>query len=154
MSDIFLRLLVETDLPAVLAIEKASFLAPWSRASFVHELHNPHSQLTAAEQDGQVIGYLCCWYVVDEIHILDIAVHPAHRRKGVGAQLLRHAMTEGRRRGACSANLEVRRSNLAAIALYEQFGFQSVTVRARYYSDGEDALVMVCSWTEDAASGE
>lgn len=154
MGNTFLRPLVEADLPAVLAIEEASFLAPWSRASFVHELHNSHSRLTAAEQDGHVIGYLCCWYVVDEIHILDIAVHPAHRRHGVGARLLGHAMTEGKRQGACSANLEVRKSNLAAIALYERFGFQSVTVRARYYSDGEDALVMVCSWADAAAHGE
>lgn len=154
MNEIFLRPLVEADLPAVLAIEEASFPSPWSHASFVHEFHNPHAQLIVAEQERQVIGYLCCWYVVDEIHILDVAVHPTHRQHGVGARLLRHIMAEGRRRGSRSANLEVRKSNRAAIALYEKFGFQSVAVRARYYSDGEDALLMVCSWAEDAARSD
>lgn len=154
MSEILFRPLVEGDLPTVLAIEEASFSSPWSRASFVHELKNPHSCLTVAEQDGDVIGYLCCWYIADEIQILDVAVHPEYRRKGIGEQLLHHALTAGRMRNALSANLEVRRSNVAAIALYEKFGFREVAVRRRYYRDGEDALLMVCSWLSEEKEPE
>jgi [ribosomal protein S18]-alanine N-acetyltransferase len=154
MSEILFRPLIEIDLPAVLAIEEASFPSPWSHAAFLHELNNPHSCLTVAEQDGTVIGYLCCWYVADEIQILDVAVHPEHRRKGVGERLLHHALTTGRMRDASSANLEVRRSNVAAIALYEKFGFREVAIRRGYYRDGEDALLMVCSWLSGAKTPE
>jgi ribosomal-protein-alanine N-acetyltransferase len=143
MTEIFLRALVEGDLPTVLAIEETSFLSPWTRTSFLHELHSPHSQLTAAEQEGKVIGYMCCWYVADEVHILNIAVCPESRRQGVGERLLRHALVVGQQKGAQSANLEVRRSNLSAIALYEKFGFRQVAVRRGYYTNGEDALLMV-----------
>jgi ribosomal-protein-alanine N-acetyltransferase len=148
MSKIILRPLVEGDLDAVLAIEELSFPSPWARASFVHELQSSHSQLTVAEQQGQVVGYVCCWYVADEVHILDIAVHPACRRQGVGERLLRHALVHGQQRGALSANLEVRHNNLSAIALYQKFGFCEVGVRQRYYANGEDALVMVCCFTD------
>jgi ribosomal-protein-alanine N-acetyltransferase len=152
MTEIFLRALVEEDLPAVLAIEETSFLSPWTRASFLHELHSPHSQLTVAERHGEVIGYLCCWYVADEVHILDIAVHPHSRRQGVGECLLRRALVIGQQKGAQSATLEVRRSNLPAIALYEKFGFRQVAVRRGYYTNGEDALLMVCHFSSEEKS--
>lgn len=144
MKETLLRPLAEDDLPAVLAIEEASFLSPWTRAAFLHELHSPHSQITVAERDGQIIGYLCCWYVADEVHILDIAVESASRQQGVGERLLRHALLVGQRQGAQSANLEVRWSNLPARALYKKFGFSEVAVRRRYYANGEDALLMLC----------
>lgn len=147
MTEILLRSLLEKDLPAVLAIEESSFLSPWTQASFLHELHSPHSQLMVAEQQGEVIGYVCCWYVADEVHILDIAVHPQSRRQGAGERLLQHALVVGQQKGAQSANLEVRRSNLPAIALYEKFGFRQVAVRRGYYTDGEDALLMVCQFS-------
>lgn len=148
MDAITFRPLAEADLSDVLVIEHLSFPSPWSRASFVHELRSPHSRLTAAEKQGRVVGYLCCWQVADEVHILDIAVHPEQRRQGIGEQLLRRALTEGREQGAQSANLEVRRSNKSAIALYETFGFRTVAIRRRYYDNGEDALLMVCSFAE------
>jgi len=145
LTDIQLRPLVEADLPAVLAIEETSFISPWTRASFLNELRSSHSQLTVAERQGKIVGYLCCWYVADEVHILNVAVHSDSRRQGVGEHLLEHALIIGRQHAARSANLEVRRSNIAAIALYEKFGFSEVAVRRRYYSDGEDALLMICA---------
>jgi [ribosomal protein S18]-alanine N-acetyltransferase len=151
-TEIFLRALVEEDLPIVLAIEEISFLSPWTRTSFLHELHSPHSQLTVAEREGKVIGYMCCWYVADEVHLLDIAVHPASRRRGVSEHLLRHALVVGQQKGAHSANLEVRRSNLPAIALYRKFGFRQVAVRRGYYTNGEDALLMVCHFSTEEKS--
>ena len=144
VADIQLRPLLEADLPAVLAIEEASFSSPWTQTSFLHELHSPHSQLTVAERQEKIVGYLCCWYVADEVHILDVAVHPEARRQGIGEHLLGHALANGRQKAARSANLEVRRSNLPARALYEKFGFSEIAVRRRYYSDGEDALLMIC----------
>jgi ribosomal-protein-alanine N-acetyltransferase len=143
LQGVSLRPLVEADLSAILDIEQVSFPAPWTRAAFLHELHSPHSRLLAAEWQGQVIGYLCCWLVADEVHILDIAVHPDQRRHGVGKLLLDHALAEARRSGARSANLEVPRSNLPAITLYRGCGFHEVAVRRQYYANGEDALLMV-----------
>lgn len=148
-ADILLRPLSEADLCAVLAIEEASFSSPWTRASFLNELRSAHSQLTVAEWQGKIVGYLCCWYVADEVHILDIAVHPDARRQGIGKRLLCHAFAIGRQKAARSASLEVRRSNLPARALYEKFRFSEVAVRRRYYSDGEDALLMICSLSQN-----
>jgi ribosomal-protein-alanine N-acetyltransferase len=148
LNEIILRPLVEEDLAAVLAIEETAFASPWTRASFLQELQSSHSHLTVAERQGQVIGYVCCWHVADEVQILDIAVHPVCRRQGVGECLLRHALASGQHHGALSANLEVRCSNLAAIALYKKLGFCEAGVRPRYYADGEDALVMICRFPE------
>ena len=144
MNDIILRPLAEADLPAVLMIEESSFSSPWTRAGFVHELQNPHSYSTIAERAGEVLGYLCSWHVADEVQILNIAVQTNSRRQGVAERLLRHVLEAGQRRGAQSANLEVRRGNLPARQLYEKFGFREVAVRRGYYADGEDALLMVC----------
>jgi ribosomal-protein-alanine N-acetyltransferase len=154
MNEVILRPLVEEDLAAVLTIEETAFSSPWTRASFMQELHSAHSLLTVAERQGQVIGYVCCWYVADEVQILDIAVHPVCRRQGVGKRLLHHALASGQQRGALSANLEVRRSNLSAIALYKKLGFCEAGVRPRYYADGEDALVMICRFTKHSSLQE
>jgi len=144
VKKMLLRALVEEDLPAVLAIEKTSSPLPWTRAAFLHELGSPHSQLIVAERQGAILGYICSWHVADEVQILAIAVHPEARRQGIGERLVHHVLSIGQRKGAQSANLEVRRSNLPAIALYQKFGFREVAVRRRYYADGEDALLMVC----------
>ena len=77
------------------------------------------------------------------MQILNIAVHASYRRQGVAELLLHHALEVGQQRGAQSANLEVRRSNLPALQLYKKFGFREVAVRRGYYADGEDALLMV-----------
>ncbi|MBI3757291.1 MAG: ribosomal protein S18-alanine N-acetyltransferase [Deltaproteobacteria bacterium] len=143
MNEVVLRPLAEADLPVVLMIEGSSFSSPWTQAAFVHELQSPHSCLTIAERAGAVLGYLCCWYVADEVQILNVAVHPNYRRQGVAERLLRYALDIGQQNGAQSANLEVRRSNLPAIQLYKKFGFREAAVRRGYYADGEDALSMV-----------
>jgi ribosomal-protein-alanine N-acetyltransferase len=143
-GEISVRPLVETDLSTVLLIAQHSFAFPWSRASFLHELYNPCGRLLGAEWRGQVIGYLCFWLVADELHILNIATHPNHRRRGIGKLLLQAALADARQRGVRSASLEVRSSNLPAILLYQSLGFREVTVRRQYYENGEDALLMVC----------
>jgi ribosomal-protein-alanine N-acetyltransferase len=140
------------DLDAIDEIERHSFARPWPREAFAAELTRELARLDVA-RGPQVIGFCNSWVVPDphgggEVHILAIATHPDHRRAGVGAALLGHALAQGRARGCRLATLEVRRGNAPAIALYERAGFRTVHVRARYYQDnGEDALVMVSEWS-------
>jgi ribosomal-protein-alanine N-acetyltransferase len=130
-----------TDLPEVIAIERRSFPSPWSLAMFVLELSKPSSISLAALQDDQIVGYVICARYDEAFHIMDIAVDPEHRREGVASALLDGVLE----RAGEDANytLEVRVSNLGAVALYERYGFQAVGTRPRYYADnGEDAIIM------------
>jgi ribosomal-protein-alanine N-acetyltransferase len=132
------------DLPEVLAIEEQAFADPWTQAHFEGELKNRHGHidLLRAEQ-GELLGYIVYWTVVDEAQILDVAVATTHTRQGYGRALVEHALDTARRLGCRSALLEVGRSNRAAITLYEALGFQPTTVRKGYYAhNGEDALLM------------
>jgi ribosomal-protein-alanine N-acetyltransferase len=133
------------DLDQVLEIERGSYPTPWSRALFVQELHIPFSRIVVVRPlggTGAIVGYLCRWLVADEVHILNLAVHPDHRRAGIGAALMREALREARERGAGTVTLEVRHSNTWARRLYAAFGFEDVGVRRNYYGRGEDALIM------------
>jgi ribosomal-protein-alanine N-acetyltransferase len=132
------------DLDEVLDIERASFSMPWSRGAFLYEMQqNRVARCWVMREDGRVIGYLCLWEIADELHITNIAVHPAHRRQGVGRLLLRGVLEDARERRLRLVVLEVRPSNTEARTLYEGFGFRVIGLRRGYYYDtGEDALVM------------
>ena len=135
------RRLVYSDLPRVLGIERRAFPTPWSLAMFVLELSKPSGICLAAVQPPALVGYLICARYDEAYHLMNIAVDPDRRRQGIARTLL-EAMLE---RGGHDANytLEVRVSNLGAIALYEQYGFRNVGTRRRYYADnGEDAIIM------------
>ena len=136
--------MVLADLDSVLAIERASFPTPWSRGAFVYELRqNRVARCWVARASGEVVGYLCLWEVASEIHITNLAVHPAWRCRGVARTLLGAILEDARRRRLAVALLEVRPTNQEARALYESFGFRMVGRRKGYYPDtGEDALVM------------
>ncbi|MCS6926689.1 MAG: ribosomal protein S18-alanine N-acetyltransferase [Candidatus Binatia bacterium] len=136
------------DLSAVLSIEQASSPCPWKAEFFLSELHKPYARVFIAELQGEVIGYLCCWFVVDEVQILNLAVHPSYRRHGVAKALLQAVLTAARGAGMRYLSLEVRRGNRPARALYHQFHFRQVAVRPRYYADGEDALLLVCDLSQ------
>jgi ribosomal-protein-alanine N-acetyltransferase len=146
-----IRAMSEKDLSAVTEIERASFSSPWSERAFVEEFDNPLSHfwiLVRADRAGSegVVGYICVWVFHDEIHVMNLATHPSHRRKGVARRLLNHAMAHSSRQGALNVVLEVRTSNHAAQQLYRAFGFRVVGRRSNYYKDtGEDALVMMKS---------
>ena len=134
-----------TDLDHVMEIERLSFRTPWSRQVFVEELDREwaHVDVVRARGGGPVLGFINYWLVRDEIHILNVAAHADHRRRGVATQLLAHALGFARRQQCRYATLEVRRSNVAATELYTKFGFRAVAVRPRYYAeDNEDAIVM------------
>jgi ribosomal-protein-alanine N-acetyltransferase len=131
-------------LPEVQAIEKASFTSPWPPHAYRAELEtNRLAHYLVATVGERVIAYGGIWLMVDEAHITTFAVHPAWRRRSIGAVLLLALLDVAVDRQAREATLEVRLSNLAARKLYEKFGFRPVGVRPRYYSDdGEDALIM------------
>ena len=136
-----IRRLTYTDLPEVVAIERSAFLAPWSLAMFVLELSRPAGICLSAVCEDAVAGYLVCSRQADVWHLMNVAVAPERRRRGIGRTLL-GAMLE-RLPPRAQVTLEVRRTNAAAIAMYDAYGFRPAGVRPRYYQDnGEDALIM------------
>ncbi len=143
------------DLEEVLSIERASFTMPWSRGAFLYEIEqNRVARCYVVRDDGRLVGYICVWEVADEIHVTNIAVHPTARRRGIGRTLLGTVLDDARKRALRLVVLEVRPSNVEALALYESFGFQVVGRRRGYYYDtGEDALVMEASLAGNLKSG-
>jgi ribosomal-protein-alanine N-acetyltransferase len=135
------------DVDQVLAIEHASFTMPWSRNLFLSEFRSPTiSTLIVALADSPVrtvIGFTVFWIVADEMHILNLAVSPEFRRKGIARKLVLAALKRAHEKGARRAFLEVRMSNAAAQKLYSNLGFAGTGVRRDYYdSPIEDAVVM------------
>jgi ribosomal-protein-alanine N-acetyltransferase len=143
------------DLDAVLAIEEASFTRPWTRDMYLAELQNEGVSFCYLAKDAGlgVLGFCSFWRVLDEMHINNLAVHPARRQEGIGTALLIFVMKEGARLGARRASLEVRRSNEVARHMYERLGFLPAGVRRAYYTNPvEDALVLWCEKLDEAAA--
>jgi ribosomal-protein-alanine N-acetyltransferase len=136
-----IRRLAYADLPQVVAIERRAFATPWSLAMFVLELSKPSGVCLAAEVETELVGYLVCSRYDAIWHVMNVAVDPDRRRRGIASAMIA-ALLERVGHDA-PVTLEVRRSNTGAIALYERFGFRSAGVRRRYYADnGEDAVIM------------
>ena len=134
--------LTYADLPQVIAIERRAFPTPWSLAMFVLELSKPSGICLAARRGGRMCGYTVCSRYDTVWHIMNVAVDPDERRTGVATALL-EALLERVGDKRARYTLEVRQSNLAAIELYQRFGFRTAGLRRRYYQDnGEDALIM------------
>jgi ribosomal-protein-alanine N-acetyltransferase len=159
-SQLEVRALSYTDLPAVLGIERRVFPTPWSLAMFVLELSKQTGICLAAVErgedaeaprppgdgervsDGRLVGYLICSRYDTVWHIMNIAVDVKRQRQGLASRLLGELYARVGDEGA-RFTLEVRRSNAVAIHLYEREGFRAAGMRRRYYQDnGEDALVM------------
>lgn len=141
-----MRRMVAADLPPVMEVEKRAFKSPWSEDLIRRELTHEWSTILLAEEPGEkrVLGFVIFWVVHDEIHILNVAVDPAYRRKGIARALLDEMFRRAREAGLALATLEVRISNDPAIRLYEGLGFRRVGIRKGYYVDeDEDAVVMV-----------
>jgi ribosomal-protein-alanine N-acetyltransferase len=147
MTTIELRHLVLDDLEEIDEIERRAYPTPWSRSMFAGELSKPTSIcLGAFEADGEagtLVGYLVVSRYVDAWHVMNVAVDPPHRGRGVATMLLERLFeltVDDARRGY---TLEVRVSNATAIGLYERLGFTSRGLRRGYYTDNrEDALIM------------
>jgi ribosomal-protein-alanine N-acetyltransferase len=170
--DCALEPMAVADVEEVLAIERASFRFPWSERAFLSELTLPYAVWRVARMPtgsgqpsavaspsgrraaswhlvrkpprGPLVGYAGLQVILDEGHIMDVAVHPDFRRLGIGELLLLDLYDQVRPRGVLRLTLEVRASNMVAQNLYRKYGFSVEGRRPRYYGDGEDALIM---WT-------
>jgi len=131
------------DVPEVLSIERASFTTPWSGTLFMNEIYKPLSVAKVMRSGENIVGYICADQVLDEGHILNVTVHPEHRRRGMAAHMVAHVIGLLAGRACKTIFLEVRISNEAALRMYEKSGFSMITVRKRYYTaPEEDAVIM------------
>jgi [ribosomal protein S18]-alanine N-acetyltransferase len=133
------------DLPSVMELERVAFSNPWSTDMVRRELTQDWSMVLVIEEEaGALLGFVIFWLVHDEVHILNVAIDPVQRRRGLGRQVMLAALSHGRSHKCRLATLEVRRSNVAATRLYESLGFRAVGLRPNYYADNhEDAVVMI-----------
>jgi [ribosomal protein S18]-alanine N-acetyltransferase len=182
LSPYYLRPMTVADLPQIAAIEAESFPSAWPSSAYKRELerNNLARYLVAVRRDAPapeerglrrvvsavrsrlggetqppaeyVAGFIGVWFMVDETHIVTVAVRESERRKGIGEMLLLAAFDLSREKEVPALTLECRVSNTAAQALYEKYGFQRLGIRKRYYTDNnEDALIMTTPSIEDAA---
>ena len=154
MTTLELRALGLSDLRAIETIERRSYPTPWSRSMFAGELAKPSSiclgAFEAEGEDGALVGYLIVSRYVDAWHVMNVAVDPEHRGRGVGTMLLERLFDLTADDAHRGYTLEVRVTNVKAIDLYERLGFRSGGLRRGYYTDNrEDALIM---WKDPVAS--
>ncbi len=150
------RALAGESLDEVVGLQHQSFTSPWSADAIGWELRETDvARLYVLEEEARgaarLLAYCACWVIFDELHINSLAVAPDARRRGHARRLLESVFQDVVPQGVTAATLEVRRSNTAALALYERLGFQVEGVRANYYqSPREDALVL---WNRTLSSG-
>lgn len=138
-----IRPMRKEDIFQVSQIEKLSFPTPWSCGIFSSELDKKNLTFYyVMEYQDEVIAYTGYWKLANEAHLVNLAVYPAFRRKGLGSKLLKYVLEKAQNQGLDTITLEVRRFNLAAQKFYERFDFKKVAIRPGYYVEtGEDALV-------------
>lgn len=149
-SGIIIEPATAADVDEIVRIEEACFSAPWTRKMLEAELvGNQFSSFLVAKQadhasnDIRLLGYVCFWVVFEELRIMNVAVAPSARRRGIARQLIVRALESGREKSAAKGLLEVRASNTAARRLYGALGFRETSVRTRYYTNPiEDAILM------------
>lgn len=142
--DVSVRSAEPNDVEPIAAIERVSFSDPWTKRSFVELFDRPDVVFLAAVCAGDVVGYAVCYYAADEGELANVAVSAAHRRQGVGAQLVEAVRQRVSLLGVRHVWLEVRASNVGAAAMYRAVGFRDVGLRKRYYDKPvEDAIVMM-----------
>ena len=139
---VHVRQMTEDDIDAVMAIEVASYPAPWKYEHFNDEIAARYSWPFVAVEEGNVVGYICLMSLFEEAQILNVAVSPNQKGRGIARMLLEHAFNFAVGKGAETVSLEVRASNVAAISLYEKLGFIRVGIRSGYYEAVDDAILM------------
>ena len=132
----------------VAELEKLCFSLPWSVTAIAGEVENPLALWLVAEENNKVVGYIGSQSVMGEADMMNLAVAPEYRRKGIAEKLVMELVESLRQRQVSSLTLEVRASNAPAIALYEKLGFTQVGRRPGYYrSPREDALILRKEWS-------
>jgi len=145
-NELVISKMKEEHIEKVLEIEKRSFITPWTKKMINETLSSTISTNFVIEENNLLLGYIMLYSVLDEAHILNIAVNPDYRRRGCASQLVRHVTEYCGKKGISDFYLEVRDSNTKAINLYGMFGFKVIGKRKGYYTDThEDALVMQLS---------
>jgi [ribosomal protein S18]-alanine N-acetyltransferase len=140
-----LRRMETRDLPSAMEIDALSLPRPWSAAIWRGELSSPYGLYLVIEDRGEVFGHIGVRHVLGELHITTIAVRPEYRRRGHARALIGAALAAYP--NASHVHLEVRPTNVEAIALYEALGFSETGRRPRYYGD-EDAVLMTLDLDE------
>ena len=123
----------DKDIPAVVEIEGLSFKFPKPEAIFREDEH----KYLVAKDENKIVGYIGIEKILDETHIINMAIHPDYRGKGIGKRLMQHVLND-----EDVFFLEVRISNESAKNVYQKYGFKVIDTRKAYYADGEDAFVM------------
>lgn len=141
------RLAVLTDIPALVAIEQAQpRCAQWGQTGWQTELAEKSARVWCAQAENRVIGFVALRFAADIGEILNVGVAPAFARRGIGTELVNHALIWVREHGGKQLTLEVGACNNSAVALYQKVGFKQVGVRKKFYIGNEDALIMGCTW--------
>lgn len=158
MAEPFVRPIREEDVPQIHAIEQACFPMPWSEDSILHDIRENvvARWLVLDGGEGQILAYAGMWFVLDEAHVCNVAVHPDWRGRGYGRRIFEALIALAQENSMAMMTLEVRRSNAVAQALYHGCGFLDVGYRKRYYEDNrEDALIMYREFScENAPDGD
>ena len=143
-SQITLRPAAPADIGQIHALELSCSQNPWSLAGMERELSSPNSLfwVLADAAKNRLAAFACSTTIHDELQILEVAVHPEYRARGLGYMLITRVLKETAAKNIARVILEVRVSNIPAIKLYEKCGFSKDGVRKRYYQDGEDAVLM------------
>lgn len=141
-SQVQLQRLVAEDLPACLSLDLQALGGLWSEEQWQRELMEPNRPVVGLlDERGALLAMASAWLVLDELHITAVAVHPDHRRLGLGRLVLEGLLSLALQAGAARATLEVAKTNGAARALYAALGFKEIAIRRDYYRNGDDALI-------------
>lgn len=147
-----IRFMQKEDIEEVYKINKENFTSDaWELKAFERELELDYSYPFVLEKEGKIIGYIILWQVYDEANLMTFAVKKEYQGQGYGKELLKSAIEYFRGR-VKRISLDVRRSNIKAIRLYQSLGFKIEGLRPKYYSDGEDALQMMLELEEEDAT--
>lgn len=142
-DNMIIRSMTMDDVDAVYMVEKDCFVDPWSKESIKKELKNNLARYLVAQLDNRIVGYVGVWFVVDEGHITNVAVHSDYRGKKIGDKLVKEMVELCKGNNIVAMTLEVRSSNTVAQNLYRKYGFKMGGIRKEYYSDNkEDAIIM------------
>ena len=143
------------DIAAVAAVETQVFPDPWPMHLYAQEVRQPlRFQRVVFNADGYLAAYLFACWQADELHVLKVATHPMYQGNGIATMLLAETAWEARRGNGRGIILEVRPSNHRAVLLYRHLGYHVIGRRPRYYSDGEDALVMFLAVAPSGVPGD
>jgi ribosomal-protein-alanine N-acetyltransferase len=144
-APVSIRPATRVDLDFIMDIEHKCFPSPWSRQTLLEELEGKTwSHVNVAELRDTIAGYIVYWIVLNEVHLLNLAVHPNWRRIGIASALIHHLVHTAKTENTTEIYLEVRVSNRSAQTLYRKFGFKPIGIRHGYYSDNDEDAVVMC----------